>query len=111
MLLPAELTQAQDTGRLTGFFFSLHFIFEMRLCGSLHCWLLGSVMLIGAVSSVTGEVALTHQRSSGEPSGSEHGPASNITGIPIVTFKWHHVETPYLVALWVLVPCLGKMGT
>uniref|UniRef100_A0A665VWS9 Sodium/hydrogen exchanger n=1 Tax=Echeneis naucrates TaxID=173247 RepID=A0A665VWS9_ECHNA len=29
--------------------------------------------------------------------------------VPIVTFKWHHVEDPYLVALWVLVAGLAKM--
>uniref|UniRef100_A0A8C4EDS1 Sodium/hydrogen exchanger n=1 Tax=Dicentrarchus labrax TaxID=13489 RepID=A0A8C4EDS1_DICLA len=39
----------------------------------------------------------------------EHGHGSVITGIPIVTFKWHHVETPYLVALWILVAGLGKL--
>lgn len=30
--------------------------------------------------------------------------------LPIVTWKWHHVETPYLVALWVLVCWLCKLG-
>lgn len=59
--------------------------------------------------------------------GSEHGNASSsetghetagaagheaepITTLPIVTWKWHHVETPYLVALWVLVGWLCKLG-
>uniref|UniRef100_A0A3B4AHW0 Sodium/hydrogen exchanger n=1 Tax=Periophthalmus magnuspinnatus TaxID=409849 RepID=A0A3B4AHW0_9GOBI len=38
-----------------------------------------------------------------------HQNASSITGIPIVTFKWHHVEMPYTVALWILVAGLGKL--
>uniref|UniRef100_A0A672HK26 Sodium/hydrogen exchanger n=1 Tax=Salarias fasciatus TaxID=181472 RepID=A0A672HK26_SALFA len=39
-----------------------------------------------------------------------HGNHSEpLTGIPIVTFKWHHVQSPYLVALWVLVAFLGKL--
>uniref|UniRef100_A0A7N8WNG6 Sodium/hydrogen exchanger n=1 Tax=Mastacembelus armatus TaxID=205130 RepID=A0A7N8WNG6_9TELE len=37
----------------------------------------------------------------------DHG--SNVTGILILTFKWHHVETPFLVALWILVAGLAKM--
>ncbi|XP_008421159.1 sodium/hydrogen exchanger 3.2 isoform X2 [Poecilia reticulata] len=39
----------------------------------------------------------------------EHGGGHNITGIPIVTFKWHHVKPPYTVALWVLVCFLCKL--
>lgn len=36
--------------------------------------------------------------------------AQKITTLPIVTWKWHHVEQPYLVALWVLVGWLCKLG-
>lgn len=66
---------------------------------------------------MNGDAAVTEQRSHPGPAGSgshpnqtghEHG--SRITGIPIVTFKWHHVEAPYLIALWVLVSFLGKLG-
>uniref|UniRef100_A0AAQ4RTD3 Sodium/hydrogen exchanger n=1 Tax=Gasterosteus aculeatus aculeatus TaxID=481459 RepID=A0AAQ4RTD3_GASAC len=32
-----------------------------------------------------------------------------VGGIPVVTFKWHHVETPYQVALWILVAGLAKL--
>uniref|UniRef100_A0A8C4GLQ2 Sodium/hydrogen exchanger n=1 Tax=Dicentrarchus labrax TaxID=13489 RepID=A0A8C4GLQ2_DICLA len=89
----------------------------MQRCGYVHLWLLGSVLLICLISGVTrvnGDVALTHQESRLNPSKSnlnqtEHGHGSVITGIPIVTFKWHHVETPYLVALWILVAGLGKL--
>ncbi|XP_040908545.1 sodium/hydrogen exchanger 3-like [Toxotes jaculatrix] len=32
-----------------------------------------------------------------------------ITTLPIVTWKWEHVSTPYLVALWILVSWLCKL--
>lgn len=53
--------------------------------------------------------------SSGSETGHEtegHGghEAEPIMTLPIVTWKWHHVETPYLVALWVLVGWLCKLG-
>lgn len=34
----------------------------------------------------------------------------NLTGLPIVTFKWHHVQTPYLVIVWVFVAALAKLS-
>lgn len=44
----------------------------------------------------------------------EHGGGGHenepITTVPIVSWKWHHVETPYLVALWILVSWLCKLG-
>uniref|UniRef100_H3CAB9 Sodium/hydrogen exchanger n=1 Tax=Tetraodon nigroviridis TaxID=99883 RepID=H3CAB9_TETNG len=30
-------------------------------------------------------------------------------GIPVVTFKWHHVQEPYYVALWILVAGVCKL--
>nr|XP_055076449.1 sodium/hydrogen exchanger 3.1 [Misgurnus anguillicaudatus] len=33
----------------------------------------------------------------------------NLTGLPIVSFQWHHVETPYLVILWIFVAALAKL--
>uniref|UniRef100_A0A8C3AQF6 Sodium/hydrogen exchanger n=1 Tax=Cyclopterus lumpus TaxID=8103 RepID=A0A8C3AQF6_CYCLU len=72
----------------------------------------------GGIRSADGDVAPTHQDSQLEPppestsnwSQTEHGHGSvAITGIPVVTFKWHHVETPYLVALWILVAGLAKL--
>uniref|UniRef100_A0A4W6EDE4 Sodium/hydrogen exchanger n=1 Tax=Lates calcarifer TaxID=8187 RepID=A0A4W6EDE4_LATCA len=60
-------------------------------------WLVGSVLLLCPVAGVTrvkDKAALTHQ---------------DIKEVPIVTFKWHHVETPYLIALWILVAGLAKM--
>ncbi|XP_056598130.1 sodium/hydrogen exchanger 3.2 isoform X1 [Triplophysa dalaica] len=41
-------------------------------------------------------------------SGGGHEPAA-IQTLPIVTWKWHHVETPYLVALWILTCWLCKL--
>ncbi|KAI3358127.1 hypothetical protein L3Q82_003125 [Scortum barcoo] len=91
----------------------------MRRCGYVSLRLLGLVLLICLVSGVirvNGDVAPTHQESHLKPSEpksnvsqSEHGHGSGITGIPIVNFKWHHVETPYLVALWILVAFLSKL--
>ncbi|KAK9957864.1 hypothetical protein ABG768_012067 [Culter alburnus] len=34
----------------------------------------------------------------------------NLTGLPIVTFEWHHVQTPYLVIVWVFVAALAKLS-
>lgn len=42
-------------------------------------------------------------------SGGGHGAAS-ITTLPIVTWKWHHVSVPYLVALWILVSWICKLS-
>lgn len=40
----------------------------------------------------------------------DHGQAAPITTLPIVSWKWHHVTTPYLVALWILVSWLCKLS-
>ncbi|TNM93068.1 hypothetical protein fugu_018470 [Takifugu bimaculatus] len=52
--------------------------------------------------------------SSGSETGHETGgqgghEAEPITTLPIVSWKWEHVKTPYLVALWVLVGWLCKL--
>ncbi|ROL45804.1 Sodium/hydrogen exchanger 3 [Anabarilius grahami] len=39
-----------------------------------------------------------------------HQQEANLTGLPIVTFKWHHVQTPYLVIVWVFVAALAKLS-
>uniref|UniRef100_A0A6Q2Z3H9 Sodium/hydrogen exchanger n=1 Tax=Esox lucius TaxID=8010 RepID=A0A6Q2Z3H9_ESOLU len=38
-----------------------------------------------------------------------NGTENTITTLPIVTWKWHHTEGPYLVALWVLVSWICKL--
>lgn len=43
---------------------------------------------------------------------SEHGDGHHsepITTLPIVSWKWHHVSTPYIVTLWILVSWLCKL--
>lgn len=116
--LTSEVARAKDRGLFRGEcslpFYSL--FEEMRGSGYAHLWLL--VCLISGVTRANGDVALTHRASPLKPSESksslnhsEHGHDSIITGIPIVTFKWHHVEAPYIIVLWILVAGLGKMGT
>lgn len=39
-----------------------------------------------------------------------HHKETNITGLQIVKFQWHHVETPYLVILWVFVAGVAKLS-
>lgn len=41
--------------------------------------------------------------------GDGHG-GEPITTLPIVSWKWHHVEAPYLVALWILVCWICKIS-
>ncbi|KAM7384622.1 hypothetical protein PAMA_011804 [Pampus argenteus] len=45
----------------------------------------------------------------GNEGGHEGGHGTSVTTLPIVSWKWHHVTTPYLVALWVLVCWLCKL--
>ncbi|KAE8597531.1 hypothetical protein XENTR_v10016499 [Xenopus tropicalis] len=43
----------------------------------------------------------------GEQSGGGHGDIP--TSLQIVTFKWHHVQDPYIIAVWILVASLAKI--
>uniref|UniRef100_A0AAQ4NN56 Sodium/hydrogen exchanger n=1 Tax=Gasterosteus aculeatus aculeatus TaxID=481459 RepID=A0AAQ4NN56_GASAC len=93
----------------------------MQRCGRVPLWLLGSVLLIrftSGISAVDRDVQQTRPDSRPEPpsestpnqSHADHGHGSSaVGGIPVVTFKWHHVETPYQVALWILVAGLAKL--
>ncbi|KAL0962586.1 hypothetical protein UPYG_G00342120 [Umbra pygmaea] len=38
-----------------------------------------------------------------------NGTGDTISTLPIVSWKWHHIEGPYLVALWVLVSWVCKL--
>ncbi|XP_023979833.1 sodium/hydrogen exchanger 3 isoform X3 [Physeter macrocephalus] len=42
-----------------------------------------------------------------EEPGGAHGESQ---GFQVVTFKWHHVQDPYIIALWILVASLAKIG-
>ena len=42
-----------------------------------------------------------------EKPGGAHGESQ---GFQVVTFKWHHVQDPYIIALWILVASLAKIG-
>ncbi|XP_077447474.1 sodium/hydrogen exchanger 3.1 isoform X1 [Stigmatopora argus] len=66
--------------------------------GHARIWLLASILLIFVIPGVTVDNGDPHE---------DH--ISTISGIPIVSFKWHHVETPYQIALWVLVAFLSKL--
>ncbi|XP_013881125.1 sodium/hydrogen exchanger 3 [Austrofundulus limnaeus] len=71
--------------------------------------LLCTLLMVSGGPSLA-NVATTTTVSPAEVSGNGtgHG-AAQITELPIVTWKWHHVEAPYLVALWVLVCWLCKL--
>uniref|UniRef100_A0A8C0TR99 Sodium/hydrogen exchanger n=1 Tax=Canis lupus familiaris TaxID=9615 RepID=A0A8C0TR99_CANLF len=50
---------------------------------------------------------LPRARAFEEQPGSAHGESQ---GFQVVTFKWHHVQEPYIIALWILVASLAKIG-
>uniref|UniRef100_A0A3B4AGP1 Sodium/hydrogen exchanger n=1 Tax=Periophthalmus magnuspinnatus TaxID=409849 RepID=A0A3B4AGP1_9GOBI len=66
-------------------------------------WLLWTLICLILVFGIEAKSKSDHSHNG------HHQNASSITGIPIVTFKWHHVEMPYTVALWILVAGLGKL--
>lgn len=88
---------------------------QMHRCGYVLLGLLGSVLLICPASGVNDEVVLTREEAhlnlsefKSRFNQTENG--STTTGTSIITFKWDHVETPFLVVLWILVAGLAKLG-
>uniref|UniRef100_A0A3Q2PL69 Sodium/hydrogen exchanger n=1 Tax=Fundulus heteroclitus TaxID=8078 RepID=A0A3Q2PL69_FUNHE len=76
----------------------------MSRCGNLRLWILGLVLLLCFIQSEERRLKSDHHEHN-----EGHSNMSASTGVPIVSFKWHHVEPPYLIALWVLVSFLGKL--
>lgn len=80
-------------------------------------WLLGSVLVVCLTSSAApvGEIAVRTGQGShpgpSEPQSNSTDHESDITGIAVVTYEWHHVEGPYLITLWIFVAGMAKMGT
>ncbi len=56
------------------------------------------------------EVGLNYSSKSSATEDTSNSTTGGITTLPIVVWKWHHVETPYLVALWILTCWLCKLG-
>uniref|UniRef100_A0A8C3VPZ8 Sodium/hydrogen exchanger n=1 Tax=Catagonus wagneri TaxID=51154 RepID=A0A8C3VPZ8_9CETA len=50
---------------------------------------------------------LPRARGTEEVPGASHG---DTQGFQVVTFRWHHVQDPYIIALWILVASLAKIG-
>lgn len=61
------------------------------------------------VLGALGALALGAQgaRAVEEQPGGAHGGGH---GFQVVTFKWHHVQDPYIIALWILVASVAKIG-
>lgn len=65
---------------------------------------------VTALEGDSDKVGLDYSSKSSETGTSTNVTTATITTLPIVIWKWHHVETPYLVALWILTCWLCKLG-
>lgn len=83
-----------------------HLLYETGLHGSTqHPENSSRVVTVSSGRGVDSEAG--HQGSAHHES--DHGP-KNLSGVPIVTFKWHHVQEPYVVVLWIFVAGMAKLG-
>lgn len=46
----------------------------------------------------------------GHQGSGHHESAKNLSGVPIVKFKWNHVQQPYIAVLWIFVAGMAKLG-
>ncbi|XP_029022378.1 sodium/hydrogen exchanger 3.1 isoform X2 [Betta splendens] len=85
----------------------------MYRCGRVLLWLLGSVLLTRPAWGAPGEEALTQEahlklpESKSSLSRPENG--STAAGKPLMAIKWHHVQSPFIVVLWIFVAGLAKL--
>ncbi|GAA6094578.1 sodium/hydrogen exchanger 3-like [Tachysurus ichikawai] len=77
------------------------FVIVLIIFGS-SCW-------ADVKSSSSSSSSQSSSSSSAASESTGNASASTITTLPVVTWKWHHVETPYLVALWIFVCWLCKL--
>ncbi|KAG1948684.1 sodium/hydrogen exchanger 3.2 [Pimephales promelas] len=64
---------------------------------------------VAAVEVDIAKVGSNYSSKSSATETSTNVTTATITTLPIVIWKWHHVETPYLVALWILTCWLCKL--
>lgn len=69
------------------------------------------ICLATSVLTVTADLVQADPQSRSNVGDGHHGNSSVLSGIPMVTFKWHHVQEPYHVVLWILVAGVCKLGT
>ena len=89
------------------FIYLFRFTFREMLFGP-GPWLLGAAMLVCMVGFTSLEG--TENRNSQNSTESNLNLTGKDQGINIVSLKWHHVKTPYLIAVWILVAGVAKLG-
>nr|XP_033789236.1 sodium/hydrogen exchanger 3 isoform X1 [Geotrypetes seraphini] len=66
-----------------------------------------TVLLVILAGLATGDAGRGRNTTSDSRDDAGHG--VHLESLQIVTFKWHHVQDPYIIALWILVASLGKI--